>query len=74
MATTPSPSSEGMKTDEKPLVRLSALIIRNSTAICTTLLLCGALGLLAAPLASRKMFFDENAMLPVSMGVCVSQW
>ena len=62
------PPVEGVKSDEKPLVRLSALIIRNSTVICTALLLCGALGLFAAPLASRKMFFDENAMLPVSEG------
>lgn len=54
----------GTGVDDKPLARAARLITERSTAFCTILLLAGSLGLLGVPLAARKAYFDENALLP----------
>mmetsp|Transcript_40511 Transcript_40511/g.114746 ORF Transcript_40511/g.114746 Transcript_40511/m.114746 type:complete len:705 (-) Transcript_40511:134-2248(-) len=59
--------------DEKPITRLGRALLQRSSVACTLLLLAGSLGLLCAPLAEKKMFFDENALLPGAAVVGVNK-
>ena len=46
----------------KPLPRLLAAAVARAAPLSWLLLALGTLGMLALPLASKKIFFDENAL------------
>ena len=48
---------------KKPLLRLLDAVVAHASALSWLLLALGTLGMLAVPLAGRKIFFDENSLL-----------
>ncbi len=48
---------------KKPLLRLLDAAVSRASALSWLLLALGTLGMLAVPLAGRKIFFDENSLL-----------
>ncbi len=48
---------------KKPLLRLLDAAVVRASALSWLLLALGMLGMLAVPLAGRKIFFDENSLL-----------
>ena len=48
---------------KKPLLRLMDAAVAHASVLSWLLLALGTLGMLAVPLAGRKIFFDENSLL-----------
>jgi hypothetical protein len=59
---------------KKPLLRLLDAAAAHASGLSWVLLALGTLGMLAVPLAGRKIFFDENSLLVGSARAYIRCW